>query len=238
MTERTRKYIFWGYLVIALAGGVLSRIYGHDLFTLLPSTADRAQTLSLRSLLTLAGFISVFAVTVFFSAPTNSLFYLAAGYFFGLATGTIAAAAATLLGSEAAFLFFKKALAPHRSSRDPENVFFTLVLLRCSPWFPSSLVNLYSGSRRVPRGIFSASTMLGTLPLILIYTLTASRLRGPITLSILYSPEILTAVSVLGAISLVGFLQPVRAVVTLCAAQASHGKKSPGVVSGPVREPA
>jgi len=220
MNDITRKYIFCGYLAIALAGGGLSRIYGHDLLTWLPTMVTPDQPMSWHLAAIIAGFLAVFALTVFFSSPINSFFYLAAGYFFGLVTGTIIAAAATVLGSGLAFIFFKKTLTPHQSSKDPENVFFTLCLLRCSPWFPSSLVTFYCSSRRVRPSLFFASTFFGTLPLILVYTLTASRLRGPITLSIVYSPEIITALSVLGAISLVGFLQPARTVLNYFSAHA------------------
>jgi len=61
---------------------------------------------------------------------------------------------------------------------------------------------------------FLASTLCGTLPLVTIYTLTASRLRGPISMSILTSPELLAALTVLGVVSLLGFMQPLRAITS------------------------
>jgi uncharacterized membrane protein YdjX (TVP38/TMEM64 family) len=159
----------------------------------------------------MAAFAATLAVTVFFSAPTNPIFYLAAGYYFGLIYGTAIAALATVAGSGAAFLLFRRTLKPRRPSDELDaNIFLTLCLLRCSPWFPAPLVSAFCGATRVRPGIFLASTFSGTLPLILAYTLTASRLRGPITLSILYSPEIVTALTVLGAVSVVGCLRPVR----------------------------
>jgi len=167
-------------------------------------------------LLSMVIFILLFASTVFFSAPTNPLFYLASGYFFGSVKGTTIAVAATVLGSAAAFHFFRKTTKTPPALRmlEVKSVFLMLVLLRCSPWFPSPLINVFCGVIRVPLSTFLASTLCGTLPLVTIYTLTASRLRGPISVSILYSPELLAALSVLGVVSLLGFLQPLRAITS------------------------
>ncbi len=67
---------------------------------------------------------------------------------------------------------------------------------------------------RVPFSTFLASNVLGTLPLVCTYTLVASRLRGPITVSILHSPELLGALTVFSVISLFGFLQPLHVVTS------------------------
>ena len=215
MRDRTRKYILAVYLAAVIVGIGLARTYWQQLLGLLPSTLAQGQPASWHLLACMAAFAAVLAVTVFFSSPTNPLFYLASGYYFGLVYGTAIAALATVIGSGAAFLLFRRTIKPRRAGRELDaNIFLTLCLLRCSPWFPAPLVSAFCGATRVRPGVFVASTFFGTLPLILAYTLTASRLRGPITLSILYSPEIVTALTVLGAVSAIGCLRPVRHVIS------------------------
>ena len=216
MKENAHKYILGSYLVLALLGITIFRAWGPQFLELLPSAVTRDQPLSWHLVLSMALFVALLAGGVFFSSPVNALFYLAAGYFFGFLSGVILATLATVLGSGAALCFFSKTIRLPATAKKLEvkRVFLVLVLLRCSPWMPSSLINLFCGVARVPLPVFLASTLFGTLPLVLVYTLAASRLRGPITVSLLYSPAILTAVSVLGVLSLVGFLEPLRVVMS------------------------
>jgi uncharacterized membrane protein YdjX (TVP38/TMEM64 family) len=207
------KRLLGGYLAIVLAGGALCRLSGHRIVELVQAADTAGQPLSWGMVPVMALFILLFALTVFFSSPTNPLFYLAAGYLFGAARGTALAALATTLGSATAFLFFRMAVTPP-AFRRPEvrNLFLTLVLLRASPWFPSPLVNLFCGAARVRPTLFVASTLLGSLPLAGVYALAASRMRGPLDASLLRSPEIIAALAGLGAVSLAGLLQPLRVV--------------------------
>ena len=216
MKNKAHRYILIGYLAVAVAGMVFFHSCGREIWSLLPSLVAQEQPLSWPLVLFMGMFILLFAGTVFLSAPTNPLFYLASGYFFGPVKGTAIAVTATVLGSAAAFCLFKNTTSIPQALRRVEvkSVFLVLVLLRCSPWFPSPLINLFSGALRVPLSTFIASTLFGTLPLVSIYTLTASRLRGPISLSMLHSPELLAALTVLGVISLLGFLQPLRAITS------------------------
>jgi uncharacterized membrane protein YdjX (TVP38/TMEM64 family) len=216
MKDKAYQFILIGYLAVAVAGIICFRSCGREIWALLPPAGVQELPLSWPLLLSMGIFILLFASTVFFSAPTNPLFYLASGYFFGSVKGTTIAVTATVLGSAAAFHFFRKTTSSPPALRRLEikSVFLMLVLLRCSPWFPSPLINVFCGVIRVPFSTFLASTLCGTLPLVTIYTLTASRLRGPLSMSILYSPELLAALSVLGVISLLGFLQPLRAMTS------------------------
>ena len=215
MTGRARKYLLSGYLAVAMAGIVYTLNRRHELLALLPSMTAQHQSLSWPMVASMVAFILTFAGAVFFSAPINPLFYLAAGYLFGFATGSVLAIMANILGSGTSLYLFRKTTSPPPALQRHEvkNVFLTLVLLRCSPWFPSPLINVFCGMARVPLSTFLASTVLGTLPLVCTYTLFASRLRGPLTLSILQSPELITALTVLTMISFLGFLQPIRVVV-------------------------
>jgi uncharacterized membrane protein YdjX (TVP38/TMEM64 family) len=216
MKNQAYKFILIGYMAVALAGIICFQTCGRELWALLPSAVAQEQPLSWPLMLSMGIFILLFASTVFFSAPTNPLFYLASGYFFGSVKGTTVAVTATVLGSAAAFHFFRKTTSTPPALRRLEikSVFLMLVLLRCSPWFPSPLINVFCGVIRVPLSTFLASTLCGTLPLVTIYTLTASRLRGPISMSILTSPELLAALTVLGVVSLLGFMQPLRAITS------------------------
>jgi uncharacterized membrane protein YdjX (TVP38/TMEM64 family) len=214
MTGKTHKQLLVGYLFIALVGIALYKVYGDRIWALLPAMVAGAQPFSWALLPGMGVFMVLFSLTVFFSIPANPLFYLAAGYLYGALPGTLLAVLATALGSGFACLFFRRTItvSPSFKRVEVDNLFLMLVLLRCSPWFPSPLINLFCGTIRVRPSIFAASTLLGSVPLVVVYTLTASRLHGPLEVSLLRSPEIIAALSVLGAVSLLGFLKPLRIV--------------------------
>jgi uncharacterized membrane protein YdjX (TVP38/TMEM64 family) len=205
-----------GYLLIALAGITLYALFRHQLSALLPQApVGRLSWCDLRGI---TAFMLLFALTVFFSAPTNPLFFMAAGYLYGALAGTVIAVVATTIGSAAAFLFFRGTLAPKYShthqNLEQGKMLLMLTLLRSSPWFPSSLVNVFCGAIRVRPALFAASTVLGTIPLVSVYTLTASKLHGPLELSLLRSPQISAALFLMGALSLAGLLKPLRKVAS------------------------
>ncbi len=152
------------------------------------------------------------ALSVFFSLPPGPLFYIAFGYYYGPVEGTIIAALATTAGSVGAFCFFRSAITPSdvRKRVDAGNVFVTLLLLRSSPWIPNPLITAFCGAFAIGIVPFALATCIGTMPLIAVYTLAASRLRGQPDLSALWSPEIATAFGLLSAVSLLGLLKPVR----------------------------
>jgi uncharacterized membrane protein YdjX (TVP38/TMEM64 family) len=152
------------------------------------------------------------AICIFLSIPAAPLFYVSFGYLFGPYEGTFMAGLATTLGSVAAFCFFRRAIPQSSSLRRKEfkSVFATLLLLRSSPWLPNPLITLFCSAVDVGIGTVALTTFLGTLPLIAIYTIAAGRLHGHLDASILYSTDVVIAFSLLGAVSLVGFLQPVK----------------------------
>ena len=216
MTETSRKRLAWGYVTIALLAFVLCRMYDVQPDALLLGSDRPAQVLSWREAAALLAFAAAFASSVFFSVPVAPLFYVASGYLFGVAEGTIVAVLATTSGSLAAFHFFRKTVRVPPAFRKIEikNLFLVLLLLRSSPWFPSPLINVYCGVTRTRVSTFVASTLLGTLPLICVYTLAASRLRGHVDASLLYSPEIVASLVVLSVISVSGLLPPLRIVAS------------------------
>ncbi|SFK25212.1 VTT domain-containing protein [Methylocapsa palsarum] len=178
------------------------------------------------------------AVCIFLSIPAAPLFYLAFGFFFGAYEGMFLAGLATTAGSVAAFCFFRRAIPQNAALRSVEikNVFMTLLLLRSSPWLPNPLITLFCSAVDVGIGMVALTTFLGTLPLIAIYTIAAGRLYGHLDASILYSTDVVAAFFLLGVISLVGFLQPVKiALQSLKAIQAgiAEEKPTPPVESAP-----
>ena len=214
MTEKSRKYMLWGYLAATSVGVVLCNVYSLQPYALLPGIDSLAQPMSWPQALSMGAFVAAFAVSVFLSVPITPLFCVASGYFFGIAEGTALAGLATTLGSLAAFHFFRRTITPPAAFQQLEikHLVFVLLLLRCSPWFPSPLINVYCGVSRVRSSIFFLTTLVGALPLIGVYTLAASTLRGQLDMSLLYSPEIIVSLLVLSVISLGGLFPPLRAV--------------------------
>ena len=212
MTGKSRKYMLWGYLGATLMVAALCKVYGFQPSALLPGADGFEQSISWSDALSMSAFIAAFASAVFLSVPIAPVFCIASGYFFGAVEGTAMASLATTVGSVAAFHFFRKTVAAPAAFRQLEikNLFLVLLLLRCSPWFPSPLINLYCGASRVRSPMFLFSTLFGALPLICVYTLAASRLRGELDMSLLYSPEIIGVLIVLSLISLIGLLLPFR----------------------------
>lgn len=177
-----------------------------------------------------ATLFTAFALSVFFSLPPGPLFYIAFGYYYGPVEGTIIADLATTAGSVGAFCFFRSAIPPSdiRKRVDVSNVFVTLLLLRSSPWIPNPLITAFCSAFEVGIVPFTLATFLGTMPLIAVYTLAASRLRHNLDLSALWSPEVAMAFGLLTAVSLLGLLKPVRILLDyLKAIQAANAAASP-----------
>ena len=150
MIGRTRKYLLSGYLAVAMAGIVYTLNRRHELLALLPSMTAQHQSLSWSMVASMVAFILTFAGAVFFSAPINPLFDLAAGYLFGFATGSVLAIMANIFGSGTSLYLFRKTTSPPPALQRHEvkNVFLTLMPLRCSPWFPMPLINVFCGMAR------------------------------------------------------------------------------------------
>ena len=169
------------------------------------------------------------AVGVFFSITPGPLLYLAFGYWYGPYEGSIIATLATTVGSVWAFCFFRTAIpaSETRQKIDVSNVFLTLLLLRCSPWIPNPLITVFCSSFGVGIVTFTSATFFGTMPLIAIYTLAASRLHDHLDISVLYSPEIALAFALLSIVSLLGVLRPLRIVLDyLKAIQAENARRA------------
>ena len=73
------------------------------------------------------------------------------------------------------------------------------------------------------------TTFIGTMPLIAVYTLAAGRLHDQLDVSVLYSADFAVALGLLGAVSLLGCLKPLRTVLGyLRAVQAGDARERDG----------
>lgn len=86
MTSSHRRKLLVGYLLFAVAGIAMYPLLRHRLGALVPATPVAGEQLSWSHLPGIAVFMVLLALTVFFSLPTNPLFYLAAGYLYGRCT--------------------------------------------------------------------------------------------------------------------------------------------------------
>ncbi len=215
MTGNARKYVLSGYLAVAMAGIVFALTRSHKLLALLQSAA--AQAAPLLALGARHGDLHPVACrhSVLFGAY-QPFILSRRGVPVRLRNRERTGRHGHHLGVGGLALFFCKTTSspPVLQRLKVKNVFLMLALIRCSPWLPSPLINVFCGMARVPFSTFFVSTVFGTLPLVCAYTLVASRLRGPITVSILHSPELLAALTVFSVISLLGFLQPLHVVIS------------------------
>ncbi len=124
MTVNAGKYVLSGYLAVATAGIVYALTSSHELFALLQSAAAH-QPLSWPLVFGMGIFILLFAGTVFFSVPTNPLFYLAAGYLFGSVTGSVLPSLPPLRDPWPRFIFFAKPCHHRRCCRGPKSRTFS-----------------------------------------------------------------------------------------------------------------
>lgn len=213
MSPKTQRIAQLAYIAVVLAGVMIYYIYHVELraWLLAANDLDGWASWTRQAIWATALFLA-FVVSIFFSIPTGPLFYIAFGFFYGPLEGTLIAGLATTVGSVAAFYFFRHAIPRSVALQRAgiENVFVTLLLLRSSPWLPNPLITLYCSAADVGLGTFALTTFIGTMPLIAVYTIAASRLHGHFDASVLYSTDIAVAFGLLGVVSLVGFLKPVR----------------------------
>lgn len=204
-----KRLVLLLYALTVLAGVALCRAYGFDIVAALAATRSGLPASAAGHALVAALFALVLGLSVFLSLPANPLFYLFAGYCFGAAEGTLLAALGNTLGATAAYRFFGATL-PAATRLRLNNPFPTLLLLRVSPWFPAPLITLICSTAGIAPRMFFVTTLFGSVPLILVYALVASRLAGPLDASVLQSGELLLASGVFGALSLAALLEPLR----------------------------
>lgn len=206
-----KRLLVLAYLLLMAGGMALGRAYGLDAATALAAMRAGLHGGPVNAVAA-SGYVLTLALCVFLSLPANPPLYLLGGYLFGAVEATLLATLGNALGATGAYRFFSAALPAgvRIPFLESDRAFATLVLLRLSPWFPAPLINLVCGMAKVPRRRFFLSTLLGSMPLIFAYALAASRLRGPLDMSALNSPELLLATGLLGVLSLVALREPLR----------------------------
>jgi uncharacterized membrane protein YdjX (TVP38/TMEM64 family) len=213
MSPRVQRIAQLAYIAAVLAGILIYRVYNAEIQAQLHAAGDLNGLASWmqQAVWAMALFLAL-ALSIFFSIPAGPLFYIAFGFFYGPYKGALVAGLATTGGSAAAFWFFRHAITRSAPVQRVgiKNVFATLLLLRSSPWVPNPLITLFCSAIDVGIGTFALTTFIGTMPLIAIYTIAASRLHGHFDASVLYSTDIIVAFGLLGAVSLVGFAKPVK----------------------------
>lgn len=210
-----RRGVQLAYAAALVAGFVIYKVFGAEMQALLlAGGAPDGWAGALPHVVGLTCLSAACAGSVFLSVPAGPLFYVAFGSFYGPVEGTLVAALASTAGSVAAFCFFRTAMPPAAAAPPAGigNIFVTLALLRSSPWIPNPLITLFCSAFGVGLWTFTLATFFGTLPLIAIYTLAASRLSGPFDASALYSPEFAAAFTLLSVVSVLGLLKPIRIV--------------------------
>lgn len=137
--------------------------------------------------LSVLGFIGVFAAGVTLSLPVALVLMLSGGFLFGAFEGGLAAAAASTLGGTATYLICRTAagdvvmrFAGRRVARfqlkAQEDAFILLLGLRLVPMMPFWMINVGAGALRVPLRSFLGATALGVLPSSFIYSVLGSGL--------------------------------------------------------------
>jgi uncharacterized membrane protein YdjX (TVP38/TMEM64 family) len=216
MRPGVRRIVLFSYIVVVLIGFLLCRIFSTEIQAgLLGLQGPDGWANWMQHAIGAASLFAAFVVSIFFSIPVGPLGYIAFGYFYGPYEGTVMADFAATTGSVAAFFFFRNALPRSNALQRVavENVFMTLLMLRSSPWIPNPLITVFCSAFDIDIVTFTLTTFIGTLPLIAVYTFAANRLHGHLDVSALYSTDFAIAVGLLSAISLLGFLKPVRTIL-------------------------
>lgn len=169
--------------------------------------------------LTITGFSILYIIVVACSVPISAFMTLLGGFLFGPILGTILAVISATTG---AFLIFfaielafkdwitQKAIRGINMMKQgfQENAFSYLLFLRFIPIFPFWLVNIVSALLAIPKCIFILATLIGTVPLSLIFTMIGNDLGTILEandtpdLTILFKPKILFALLGLGLFAL------------------------------------
>ncbi len=129
-------------------------------------------------------FLIIYSTLITFSLPFNVIMNLFAGYLFGPLTGALFASIAISFGSYLLFLISRSSTQKFHNKYSnlkifktkDQNIILTLFFLRLSPLFPAPVITIGCGLANIKDHIFIITTFLGSIPLVLIYTLIGSHL--------------------------------------------------------------
>ncbi len=172
------------------------------------------------AVLTIIGFIVLYAVAVALSLPGGAIFSIAGGFLFGASTGTAWIVIGATLGATGVFLAARTALGDMlRAKAGPwlknmeagfqENALSYLLVLRLVPLFPFFVVNLVPAFLGVPLRTYVIGTVIGIIPGAFVFASVGAGLGSvfdsnqAFTPASALTPEVITALVGLSVLSLV-----------------------------------
>ena len=166
-------------------------------------------------------FMTLYAIAIAFSLPGGAVMTIAGGFLFGNIVGTVWVVIAATTGATAVFLIAKTALGDAlRAKAGPwlkkleagfhENALSYLLVLRLIPLFPFFVVNLVPAFLGVRLRTYVIGTAVGIIPGSFVFisigaglgSLFDRTMGGEFELSGILTPEIVTALVGLAALSL------------------------------------
>ncbi len=210
-----KRALLFGLIVVAVAAFFaldLDRYFTLD--ALKAGQAEFAAAYAARPLTVIGVFFLIYIAITALSLPGAAVLTLAAGAFFGLATGTVVASFASSIGATLAFLvsrfllhdwvqrrFGDRLAAVNRGvARDGA---FYLFALRLVPLFPFFVINLLMGLTPIRTRTFYWVSQLGMLAGTLVYVNAGTQLATVDSFAGLFSPALLASFALLGVFPLI-----------------------------------
>jgi uncharacterized membrane protein YdjX (TVP38/TMEM64 family) len=221
---RPRRWLRFAPLLLIAAG--LGAVFALGLDDYLSLEALRAHHEALAAFVAdnfwgaLALFMLAYAVVVALSLPGGAMMSVAAGFLFGIWTGTAAVTAAATVGASAIFIAARTALGDVFRARAAgfvrriedgfsRNAFSYLLLLRLIPLFPFFVVNIAPAFTRIKTRDYVLATFIGIIPGSFAYVSAGNGLGAILERGgeiapgrLLLQPEILTPIVALSILAL------------------------------------
>ncbi|HWD59365.1 MAG TPA: TVP38/TMEM64 family protein [Stellaceae bacterium] len=182
---RPRSAAFWRLIplaVLVLAALAFMLGGGRHYLTFAQLAANRAELTGLVTrggILTVIGFVCLYAGLTALSVPGAMLMTLAGGFLFGPWLGALCALIGATAGASAVFLAARAGLAGLAARAGPlvqrlrsgfrDDALSYLLVLRLVPVFPFWLVNIVAGASGMSLAIYVAATFFGMIPGALVY---------------------------------------------------------------------
>lgn len=190
-----------------------------DMAALRAHQSELQHWVAARPLLAPLAYLLVYALLVAFSLPVASFVTIVGGFLFGAWFGTLWTAIGATLGATAVFLAARTALAASLRARAGtrlarledefrNNGLHYLLFLRLVPAFPFWLVNIAPALVGMPLAPFVLATAIGILPGTFVFAYfghglsTTLQHSDDLSLSVIATPEILIALTLLALLSL------------------------------------
>jgi pyruvate/2-oxoglutarate dehydrogenase complex dihydrolipoamide dehydrogenase (E3) component/uncharacterized membrane protein YdjX (TVP38/TMEM64 family) len=210
-----KRALLFGLIVVAVAAFFaldLDRYFTLD--ALKAGQAGFAAAYATQPLTVIGVFFLVYVAVTALSLPGAAVLTIAAGAFFGLATGTLVASFASSIGATLAFLVSRFLLHDWVQRRFGERLTavnqgmardgaFYLFALRLVPLFPFFVINLLMGLTPIRTRTFYWVSQLGMLAGTLVYVNAGTRLANVESLAGLFSPALLASFALLGVFPLI-----------------------------------